>query len=210
MGKITVVGLGPGSPDDLTLRAMREIENAKHLYLRTRLHPTVKYMDHLNVKYKSFDDVYDSEPTFEMVYNKIASELLNCAKNFDIVYAVPGHPLVAEATVQLILKDAKKYGVDVDILPAMSFIDSIVKALSIDPVEGLKVLDGLQLESQIPDANAHNIVTQVYSSRVASEVKIKLMEYYDDETGVVMIRAAGVLGEERLETMPLYNIDRVD
>lgn len=210
MGIINIVGLGPGSADDLTLRAIKEIENAKTLYLRTEKHPTVEYLKDRGINYKGFDKIYEKYETFEDVYEIIANEVVEGAKDKDIVYAVPGHPLVAEDTVQRILVQAKESGIDVNIIASVSFIDAIIRSLCIDPVDGLKVLDGLQLDKQKVDISAHNIITQVYNKRVASDVKLKLMEIYNDECEVALIRAAGVPGIERVEKMPLYDIDRVD
>lgn len=209
LGKITVIGLGPGSKDELTLRAMEEMEKADQLYLRTRIHPTVKYIEEKGISYKSFDDVYDSLPTFNSVYEEIAQNIIQIGRSNDVVYAVPGHPLVAEDTVRRILSMAEQYGIDVEIVTSVSFIDAVIKALSIDPVTGLKICDGLLMDVQKADPAIHNIITQIYSRKAASDIKIRLMECYEDETEVIMIRAAGVKGEERIEKMPLYNIDRV-
>lgn len=210
MGTVTIVGLGPGSPDDLTLRAVREIEGAENLYLRTEKHPTVKYMKDKGIAYKSFDEVYDKLKTFEEVYEEIAQRVIEDAKVSDIVYAVPGHPLVAEDTVQRILILGGINHIKIEIIPSVSFIDAVISSLSIDPIEGLKIIDGLQLDKQKLDVKAHNIITQVYNRRVASQVKLQLMEYYEDEMEVVLIRGAGVKGEEKIERVPLYDMDRYE
>jgi len=210
MGTITIVGLGPGSFDDLTLRAVREIEGAENLYLRTEKHPTVKYIKDKGIAYKSFDEVYDSLKTFEEVYEEIAQRVIENAKVSDIVYAVPGHPLVAEDTVQRILILGGINHIKIEIISSVSFIDAVISSLSIDPIEGLKILDGLQLDKQKLDVKAHNIITQVYNRRVASQVKLKLMEYYEDEMEVVLIRGAGIKGEEKIERVPLYDMDRYE
>ncbi|KPU42781.1 nucleoside triphosphate pyrophosphohydrolase/pyrophosphatase MazG [Oxobacter pfennigii] len=210
MGNITIVGLGPGSFDDLTLRAVREMENAKAMFLRTRKHPTVEYIEKLGLIFKSFDEEYDTLSTFEDVYMNIAQKIIEAARIEDVVYAVPGHPLVAEDTVQRILKISEDEGIKVSIVSSVSFIDAVIGSLSIDPIEGLKVLDGLQIKEQKLDTASHNIITQVYNRRVASDVKLKLMEQYEDETQVILIKAAGVPGLERIEPMPLYEIDRAE
>lgn len=210
MGKVTIVGLGPGSADDLTLRAVREIENTRHLYLRTKYHPTVKYIEDKGIKYESFDYVYDKLPTFEEVYEEIANRIIELAQENDIVYAVPGHPLVAENTVQRILVLAAQKNMAVEVIASMSFIDAVVNAMKIDPIDGLKVIDGCRLEEQKVDVSAHNIITQVYNRRVASDIKLRLMEYYEDETEVALIRGAGIPGEEKIERVPLYDIDRFE
>jgi len=210
MGTVTIVGLGPGSPDDLTIGALKALENAKHLYLRTKKHPTVAFLEEKGIEYHSFDELYDTLPTFEEVYISIANKIIEEAQSKDIVYAVPGHPLVAEDTVQRILKMAEKSGINVSVAASLSFMDSLMSSLSVDPIEGLKVLDGLRLEEQRVDTKAHNIITQVYNKRVASDVKLKLMDYYDDETEIIMIKSAGIKGQEKIEKIPLYAIDRVD
>lgn len=208
MGEIKVVGLGPGSYDCLTVGALNEMENAERLYLRTRNHPSVSYLDRKGIKYETFDGIYDTLPTFGEVYQKIAATVIESARVCDTVYAVPGNPLVAEDSVRMILSIAGGKGIGVRILPAVSFIDAMINSLSIDPIDGLKVLDGLQLDRQRIDTGAHNIITQVYNRRVASDVKLHLMKYYRDDAEVVLVRAAGVEGLERIERMPLYEIDR--
>jgi tetrapyrrole methylase family protein / MazG family protein len=127
-----------------------------------------------------------------------------------VVYVVPGHPLVAEKAVSLIVEMAKAQKLELEIIPAVSFIDAIINAVRIDPILGLKIVDGLELGRQKPDVTVGNIITQVYSKLIISEAKIKLMEYYDDEQPIYLIKAAGVKELEKIEEMPLYMLDRVD
>lgn len=204
---IRVVGLGPGAPEDLTVKSINLMKSANNLYLRTAKHPNVSYIRDLGINFETFDELYDSKEKFDDVYESIAKKIVEMG---DVVYAVPGHPLVAEKSVQLIMKFAKEKGVEFEIVPALSFVDAVLNTLRVDPVNGLKIIDGLQLQEQRPDINIGNMITQVYSRLVASDIKIALMEYYDDEEEVILIRAAGVPGEERVERMPLYEIDRVD
>lgn len=204
---IRIVGLGPGSADDLTIKSLNIMKSANTLYLRTEKHPNVEYIKKLGINFKTFDCFYEKEQQFEEVYSKIADEVM---KHEDVVYAVPGNPLVAEKSVQNILEKAKKNGIEVEVVSAVSFVDAVINALKIDPVEGLKIIDGLQLEKQKPDTEVGNIITQVYNKFVASNIKIKLMEYYDDEQEVYLIRAAGVPELEKIQLMPLYKIDRVE
>lgn len=204
---IKIVGLGPGSEEDLTLKCINALKYANNLYLRTHKHPCVDYIKSLGIEFKTFDDLYDESESFDEVYEKIARNIVNLK---DVTYAVPGHPLVAEKSVQLILEYSKLQGIEVEIIPALSFVDVITNVLKIDPIEGLKIIDGLELDKQKPDINVGNIITQVYSKMVASDVKLKLMEYYDDEQQVFVIRAAGVKELEKVKKVPLYEIDRIE
>ena len=59
MGKIFVIGLGPGKIDSLTLGAVERINSGERNYLRTEKHPTVDYFKENDIPYKSFDYIYE-------------------------------------------------------------------------------------------------------------------------------------------------------
>lgn len=202
---IKIVGLGPGAAEDLTIKSINIMKDAKELYIRTEKHPNIEYLRHIGIKFQTFDDLYNNAQEFDQVYESIASKIVGLD---DVVYAVPGNPLVAEKSVQLIIDYAKQKNIDVEIIPAISFIDAVINSIRIDPVNGLKIIDGLQLDEQKPDTSVGNLVTQIYSRLIASDIKLKLMDTYDDEQEVYLIRAAGVPGLERIEKMALYEIDR--
>ncbi len=44
MGKIYILGLGPGNIDALTLGVVNKIKSGDRNYLRTENHPTVEYL----------------------------------------------------------------------------------------------------------------------------------------------------------------------
>jgi tetrapyrrole methylase family protein/MazG family protein len=210
MKELKIIGLGSGDYKQLTLSAVEQLKSADILILRTEKHPTVDYIKSLGISFTTCDDIYDSSETFEATYSQISQRVLdNCEEGKVLVYAVPGHPLVAEKSVELIL-DMPKDSIDIEIVPAVSFIDSIFTALHIDPAYGLKIIDGLSLDTQKPDFHCGNIITQVYSRFVASEIKLKLMELYKDDTEIYIIKAAGVKDLERIEKLPLYELDRID
>lgn len=210
MGKITIVGLGPGGMEDISLGAINKLKNSTRIYLRTERHPIVPLLKEMDISFESFDWVYDKYEDFQEVYKIIAGELTDMAKKEgDIVYGVPGHPLVAEETVERIMEVSKTSGIGIDLLPSMSFIDRLISSLGIDPIKGFKIVDGLQINSQGCDIKVGNIISQVYSPLVASEVKLELMEYYKDETPIWVVRAAGVKDMERIEQIPLYKLDRL-
>jgi tetrapyrrole methylase family protein/MazG family protein len=210
MKTLKIIGLGSGDYKQLTLSAVEQLKAADVLILRTEKHPTVDYIKSLGINFTTCDDVYDSAETFEATYNEISERVIkSCEEDKVLVYAVPGHPLVAEKSVELTIQKAKDK-IEIEIVPAVSFIDSILIALQIDPAYGLKIIDGLSLDTQKPDFHCGNIITQVYSRFVASEIKLKLMDLYNDDTEIYIIKAAGVKNLERIEKMPLYELDRID
>lgn len=209
MGSIHIVGLGPGNYRDITAGALQLLQSAIPVYLRTAIHPIVADLYKQGIQYQSFDIVYEQANDFDEVYQTIAQEILRVSLAGDVIYAVPGHPLVAEQSVVNILSMAKAAGVEVHIVPAVSFLDVMFSTLKIDPVNGLTVLDGLHLDKQTLDVKLPVVITQVYNAMVASDVKIRLMEDYPDEYQIAVVTAAGVPEEEHIAWIPLYELDRL-
>lgn len=209
---ITIVGLGPGSIDDLSLKAWRTIEKSDTLYLRTKRHPCVSELPN-GVKLISFDEVYDSQEKFDDVYATIATRIIDAAKDQgDVVYAVPGDPLVGEATVTRLLAAADEASIDVEIINGISFIEPMLAQIGMDALDGLQLLDALSVaEAYHPPINPEMpaLLAQVYSPSVASNVKLTLMNQYPDEFMVKLIHGAGV-DDMVVEDVPLYEIDRSD
>lgn len=148
MPRIIVAGLGPGAWDQITLQVKKLLESATDVYLRTTTHPTA---DHLpsNLKVHSFDYLYEREARFEDIYRQITEELLRLAsgeKAGPIIYCVPGHPSIGEASVRLLRNIASEQGVEVTIMAGLSFLEPVCTALDLDPLEnGLQIVDGTEL-----------------------------------------------------------------
>jgi len=206
---ISIVGLGPGSIEALTLGAVDQLKSGNKLILRTKKHPTVEYLDRENIKYDTFDSVYEKEKSFDIVYDEIVTEIIKQQAMYqDLVYAVPGNPLVAESTVTRLINQCKINGIEYKIFPAVSFIDSVMETLEIDPINGLKILDAFDIRNQVLDKRCALLITQVYDRFIASEVKLNLLQYYKDETDIYFIKAASVKDKEVVRKIKLYQLDR--
>jgi len=220
---IIVVGLGPGDSRHLTLEAQGVLRRARRVYLRTRHHPVVAHLPpHLEIH--SFDEVYDQADSFAEVYSTIAQRLLELAASGDnapVIYAVPGHPLVAEESVRRLLSLASEQGVRVRIVDGLSFLEPVFTLLELDPLQrGLQVLDATDLAvfveaankglpSRRPfDATVPILVAQLYSSLMASDVKLALLRAYPPEHEVTLVQSAGVPGKQASWSLPVSDLDR--
>ncbi|MFD3448316.1 nucleoside triphosphate pyrophosphohydrolase [Microbacteriaceae bacterium 4G12] len=206
MNSITIIGLGAGELEQLTIGVYRKIKEASHLYLRTKEHPVVRDLEREGVPYTSFDDVYEAHDAFEQVYETIAETLIEKAKEGDVVYAVPGHPLVAERTVQLLLEKGENHQVTVKVEGGQSFLDPLFASLKIDPIEGFQLLDGTSFTREQVQLRQHVVFCQVYDAFIASEVKLTLMESLPDDYEVYIVTAAGT-SFESIKKVPLYMLD---
>lgn len=206
---LKIVGLGPGALDDLSLKAWRTLKNAEHLYLRTAQHACVVQFAAEGIHYQSFDSIYESHDDFDTVYQTIVERLLDAAAVHEVVYAVPGDPLVGESTTLRLLAAAQQTGLDIEIINGISFIEPILPLIGLDAMNGLQVLDGLDVATMHhppinPDYPA--LLGQVYSQAVASDVKLTLMNQYPDDFPVRLIHSAGT-PDAIVESLPLYEID---
>ncbi|PZD94857.1 nucleoside triphosphate pyrophosphohydrolase [Paenibacillus sambharensis] len=216
---ITVAGLGSGDEEQLTLGVWRRLQEAKVRYVRTDKHPMMSLFAKHGLSYTSFDSMYEQMDSFPDVYEAIASALIEAAKSGDpaisddsgsVFYAVPGHPMVAERTVQLLRERCPEAGISLNILGGESFLDQAFVRLGFDPIEGFQLLDAGELHQSLLQPKLHTVIGQVYDQFTASDVKLTLMERYPDDHPVTVGHALGVTGEEKIETVPLYELDRLE
>lgn len=199
---IYVVGLGPGEYEQMPIGVVRYLLGTLPVYLRTDQHPVVEQLVTEGMKYQSFDTVYEKHEDFLAVYEEIVDFLLEQAQKTDLVYATPGHPLLAEYAVQLLLQRSE----EVKIIGGQSFLDPMFAALRFDPIEGFQLFDALSFAVELYQPQQHTIIAQVFDQLVASNLKLDLMEKLEDETPVMLVSGAGTRKEKVLQ-VPLYELD---
>lgn len=206
MKKINIIGLGAGDIGQLSLGAYKLLNSGVPVYLRTKEHPVVSELEKEGFDYHSFDSIYEKHERFEAVYEEICETLLSYQED-ELIYAVPGHPLVAEKTVQLLLERGNERGVTVEVSGGKSFLDDMFNALRIDPIEGFQLLDATDLKVEEIQLRQHMVIGQVYDSFIASNVKLTFMEKLPYDYEVYIVTAAGSKNE-KIRKMPLVELDR--
>ena len=222
--EIVILGLGPGRWEDVTLEAQAALEAAsaggQAVYFRTLRHPTVEAIRarYPGLEARSFDALYEQSETWDSLYADIARQLCATAaeqKGGQILYAVPGHPLVGERSVRGLRQLAAEQGLATRLIAGLSFLEPVCVALGVDLMDGLQVLDATELASIGPERMAATViptrpalVAQLYNRRQASGVKLALGELYPDDWEVQLVRAAGMPGDEAVVSLKLYELDR--
>lgn len=210
MNTIKVIGLGPGDFGYITLECWELMQEAKNLYLRTAKHPTVPMLQQRGITFATYDSFYEEAEDFAHLYEKIAKDIVDKAlSGMDIVYAVPGSPMVAEKTVVLLreLVAGLQDKIQLEILPGMSFVEVLYGKLGIDPIDGLTIIDAEDFEQLPVDMPTGLVVTQVYNQQIASDTKLSLMEALPDEYPITYIHKLG-MPDESIREIPLYELDR--
>jgi tetrapyrrole methylase family protein / MazG family protein len=207
---IILLGLGPGDPQLLTRQAWGILESIQEIYLRTAQHPVVSGLPS-SLKIHSFDHLYESGSNFEDIYKSIVEQVLALARRPEgVVYAVPGHPFIAEATTPEIARQARAEDIPVQVVDGLSFLEPVFCALGVDPLPHTQIIDAFEfVMAHVPffPTDAPAIIAQIHSKELASSVKLTLMESYPDDHPIYLVHKAGI-PDVCVEQLPLYEIDR--
>lgn len=205
MNKIEIIGLGAGDLEQLPLGIYRKLtSNTFVIYARTKDHPVIQSLEAEGISFYTFDFLYEQYTDFQIIYDKIVDQLIEKAKSNSILYAVPGHPMMAEKTVQMLLK---RLDVKVNIIGGQSFLDDLFSTLKIDPIDGFQLLDATDFQRAEINYRNHLIFCQLYDEFIASEIKLTLLEDLPADYEIVLVDAAGS-ESEKMKRIPLMNLDR--
>jgi len=211
-GRVTVVGLGPAGLDLVTPAALAVLREARQagrpVYFRTARHPAASKLiaSELDGEAVSFDDRYEAHPTFEEVYESIVATLLSEGRR-QAVYAVPGSPLVAEVTVDLLRARAPAAAVELELVPGMSFCDLAWARLRVDPIAaGVRLVDGTAFAAQAAGDHGPLLVAQCWSPTVLSDIKLAIAEPAEDQRAVILHHLG--LSDEQVVEIAWEDLDR--
>jgi tetrapyrrole methylase family protein / MazG family protein len=181
--RIVVVGIGPAGPDYVTENTLHEIARIPHRYLRTARHPSA----HVVPDAITFDDIYEEADTFDDVYVAITDRLVNAATaHGEILYAVPGSPLILERTVRTLVADPR---VECIVHPAMSFLDLAYARLGIDPVEAaVTLIDGHDFATAAAGHSGPLLVAHTHANWVLNDIKLAVESAAGDEPVIILTR----------------------
>lgn len=198
--RITVVGLGPAGPDLLTTATVSAIASHRHRYVRTSRHPSACAVEDAT----SFDDVYEQATSFADVYGEIVERLVAAAgEHGHVLYAVPGSPAVGERTVEMLRLDDR---VDLEVLPALSFVDLTWVRLGVDPLtERPRIVDGHRFAIDVAGDHGPFLVTQCHSTEILSSIKLA---FEDDAPPMVTVLARLGLPDESITQIRWEDLDR--
>lgn len=204
--RILVCGLGPGALGDVTGATIDLLNSGRPVFLRTARHPTASIARDA----QTFDGVYDRGADLASVYRSIADALVQAARHHgEVVYAVPGSPLVLERSVRHLVDLAADVGnqLDVQLLPAISFLDATWARLSIDPIEAsVRLIDGHTFTRDAAGERGPLLVAHAHAPWVLSDIKLSIDA--GPEQRVVVLKAVGT-PEESIVEMGWPDLDRL-
>ncbi len=131
--------------------------------------------------------MYEAANTFDDVYTAIHDILVDSAiAHGEILYAVPGSPLILERTVRMLCADTR---VECVVHPAMSFLDLAYARLGIDPVEStVTLVDGHNFAIAAAGHSGPLLVAHAHANWVLNDIKLAMETATGDEPVVILSR----------------------
>ena len=192
MGTITVVGVGLEA-GQLTFEAARALKSGAQVILHTGRIGCAEWLRAEGVAFATLDDLYEECEDFDAHATRAADAVMEAAQAGDVVYAV--------------------YDVRDRSVAALAARDKKMRVIAGPPVEGalLARLNGATRTLEASDwqefrlsAQENTLVRELNSRELTSEVKLRLMECYPDETRCFVLSGDGSVAQ-----LPLYDLDRL-
>lgn len=184
---VTIIGLGPGSRQHWTQAAYTLLHQSDELYLRTAQHPGLK---ELPAPTHSFDSWYQPGSNIDDIHRQVAAEIIKLGqRDGGVVYAVPGHPAIDEATVPYIR--AQAVNLPVTLIPGLSFFDAACIALNLDRPDTLQLADAAAvaaLHHPPLETGRPALITGLVGRNLAAQLTQTLLNAYADDVSLSLIQ----------------------
>ncbi len=202
---ITVVPLGPGAPEYLTLGALDALKTAKTVILRTGRHGACAEIEKQGVHYDTLDALYEECGDFDALNAKAAQTLWEAAVSGPVAYGV-ADPAADETVRELLASAGSKRKVTVLAgvplsAPCLCALGDmpVGRPLRIHPASACKTAELIPSEALL--------VTELNSRLLAGDIKVWLMMFHEPEQEVYFF-PPGEQKERTAEKIPLSDLDR--
>jgi len=198
MQKITVVSLGPGPREHLTLGVLARLKRAKRLILRTGEVDCAAFLREQSIKFETLDSLHEECEDFDEFIEQAVEKIAKSAARAQVVYGVLD--ALSDETVAA-LRTA--YPEQVSLTGGAGLAQPLLQAAGAQlPV---RVVSATSLT--VPDTQDNLLVVEMNTRMLAGECKLALASWYGDDMEVLFFPPAEKENRAFLR-MPLCEIDR--
>lgn len=190
MATIDILMVG-WNEDELTLGAVGILESGRKLMLRTEKCGAAEYLKKKNISFQTFDSLFEECDDFDELNDRIIEQLINTG---DVVYCI-NDPF--DACVPLLLAN---HEIEVHICPFCGAWNTLMLMAGGNAMQ----LDASDYETMSCEPSRSMIICEIDNRLLASEVKVRLIDYYGAEHPVTLCSG------NKIKTVPLYELDRLD
>ena len=187
---ITIAALGPDSGDLLTMGALSAMKAADALILRTARHGAVRILEEQGVAYKTLDGLYERCEDFDELCSRAAAALIKKALECETLCYAVSEP-DSDATVRA-LAAALPENVALRVAGGVSLAANAACAAIPFGVntENLRAVTALSVSEMRVQADSPQVICEIDSCYIASDVKLWLSDLFDDEMTVYFMENA--------------------
>ncbi len=205
MQKITVVPLGPGAREHLTLGALEAFECARTVILRTGRHGACGELEKRDIKFATLDALYEECGDFDALNARAAQTLWEAAASGPLAYGVADP--AADETVRELMATAGSQR-QVTVMAGVALYTPCLCALPCMPVgQPLRILTASAGKSALLLPSEPVLITELNSRLLAGEIKVWLMSLLDPEMEVFFF-PPGEQARRSVQKVPLSGLDR--
>jgi len=195
--KITVVSLGPGSREYLTLGAMDALKAAEKIILRTQVAcGAADWLRENGLSFETLDFLHEQCEDFDELTAAAVEYLLRSAQERDICYAV--FDAAADETVRALAQRAE--------LTRIAGVPLSAPLLAAAPIQ-----DRIEIQTasrlQVTSLQNPLLILECSSRMLVGQCKLQLLQWYDADQPALFF-PPGQAASRTYEEIPLCEIDR--
>ena len=195
MNPITVVSLGPGHREHLTLGALSALENAEKLVLRTNRCDAAAYLLEKGISFETLDHLHEASEDFEELCALSVKKLLMLAEKSPVCYAV------FDASADETVKELGAHAA-LSLVPGMPLSAPFLAAAPQNKVE-------IQTASSLEVTGTQNplLILECNSRILMGECKLQLLNWLDPDQPVLFFPPSQEAHRSYVQ-LPLSDLDR--
>ncbi|WP_394542832.1 hypothetical protein C1N73_33260 (plasmid) [Priestia aryabhattai] len=129
---IILAGSGIMGAMQMTRETEAKLKTCDIVYVLHYDNSLYKFVESLGVKTVDASEFYKDGQDRTEVYRRIADSIIQDAKIQQVGFLVHGHPLFIVSTSEYLIQEAKNSGLKLEILPAVSSLDTVITDLQLD------------------------------------------------------------------------------
>ncbi len=197
MNPITVLALGPGGREHLTLGAVARMKQAEKLILRTGETDCAAWLRGEGIPFETLDALYDQAEDFDELTELCVRRVLEAAESTPVLYAVPDPE--RDETVQALYRR----GAAAQAVPGVPLSGEILAAAGFPAVCRCAA-------SSLPDAMGDwpLLIEEIDDRLLAGEIKLRLLDVYGASQPVRFFPPETKGQARESVSIPLEDLDR--